>query len=342
MTTVEAQTFTQKILFTGTQANYNALASKSASALYFITDTQKLYKGTVDYSASARVVAALPAAGSAANNVLYVVADGAFTQAAVTTDAGTTWTKISVKTIDVIDDDSTSAGYNGNDTNSVPSTKAVVDYVVSKVGTSGAITSIAKNADTAAHIDYSTNGSTAVAGSVEVGGVSLIPTFDSSTQVLTIPYTGFGSTSAGEVEVDFGKYSLVEEAEYNATTETIDFWISGHSKEDYPTTPSFSIDVAALITEIAVDDTDSVDLTMTIGSDGTSNHRLSAEVKIATKTGVTNYAAIATTADTAVTATGILVDLTTLEDSINNNAQSITNLETAITTWGEIPAAVEP
>lgn len=337
MTVIEAQTFTQKILFTGTQANYDALQSKSSDALYFLTDTQKLFKGSVDMSAAVRVVSALPASG-AANNVLYVVNDGAYSSAAYTTNGGTSWTTIALATIQAIDDDSTSAGYNADSTVTVPSTKAVADYVISKVGTSGAITSISKNASTAAYIDYATNGSTTVAGSVEIGGVSKIPTWNSSTQVLTIPFTGYGTTSAGEVEVDFGKYSLVDDAEYDATNERINFWTSAHPKSEYPTDPAFSIDVAALVTEIAVVDTDSVDLTMTIDTAGAGNHKLSADVKIANKTGVTNYATIATTADSAVNSTGILVDLTTIEQSITNVNTSVTNLESALTTWATIPA----
>ena len=338
MTTIEVQTFTQKILFAGTQANYNALAEKDASALYFTTDTQKLFKGSVDFSAAVRVVASLPASG-AANNVLYVVNDGGYKSAAYTVNGGTSWTTIALETIQEIVDDTEAAGYNGNSTVTVPSTKAVVDYVTSKVGTSGAITAIAKNANTAAYIDYSTNGSTAVAGNVEIGGVSKIPQWNASTQVLTIPYTGFGSTAAGSVEVDFGKYSLVDDAEYDATNERINFWTSAHPKADYPADPAFSIDVAALVTEISVVDTDSVDLTMTIDTAGAGNHKLSADVKIASKTGVTNYATIAATGDTNVNTPGILVDLSTIEDSITNVNTSVTNLETALTTWGVIPSA---
>lgn len=338
METIQARTFTQKILFTGTQANYNALQTKSASALYFLTDTQKLFKGEVDMSAAVRVVTSLPASG-AANNVLYVVNDGGYKSAAYTTNGGTSWTTIALATIQVIDDDDTSPTYNADSTVTVPSTKAVADYVISKVGTSGAITAIAKNASTAAILDYSTNGSTAVAGNVEIGGVSLIPTWDSNTETLSIPYTGFGSTAPGTLSVDFGKYAIVDECEYNASTEKIDFWTANHTKHDYPNDPAFSVDVSALITEIAVVDTNSVDLTMTIDTAGAGNHKLSADVKIANKSGVTNYAAIATTADTAVTAAGILVDLTTIEDSITNVDTSVANLELALTTWGVIPEA---
>lgn len=337
MTTIDTRTFEQKILFAGTQANYNALATKDATKLYFITDTQKLYKGEIDMTAAVRVVSALPSAGSAANNVVYVVNDGNFQKACYTVNGGTSYIDIALAWIQAIDDNSSSPTYNADSTTTVPTTKAVADYVLSKVGESGAITALAKNASTAAFIDYCKNGSTTVAGSVEVGGVSKIPTWDAATETLTIPYTGFGATSAGSVSVNFGKYSLVKEARYNATTEKIDFWLEGSD----PSTdePDFSVDVSALVTEIAVVDTDSVDLTMTIDTAGAGNHKLSADVKIANKTGVTNYLEVVNTTTSGVQTAGLLVDLSTIETSIENVDTSVANLETALTTWGVIPSA---
>jgi len=337
MDTISARTFEQKILFAGTQANYDALANKSASALYFTTDTKKLFKGSDDFSAAVRVVSTLPSSG-AANNVLYVVNDGGFKSAAYTVNGGTNWTTIAFEKIDAIDDVSTSPTYNGDSTVSVPSTKAVVDYVTSKVGTSGAITSIAKNASSAAVIDYATNGATAATGNIEVGGVATVPTWDAATETLTIPYTGFGATSAGQVQVNFGKYSLVKEASYNPTTEKIDFWLEGSD----PSTdePDFSVDVSSLVTEIDVDDTNSVDLDLSVATAGPKNHVITANVNVATKTGVTNYLSVIAGGEGQTK--GLLVDLTTIEDSLNNLNTSITNLESALTTWGVIPAPAEP
>ena len=55
-------------LYSGTQAQYTA-ATKDTEALYFITDTQKLYKGSTDFSSAARVVASMPA--SPAKDIVY-------------------------------------------------------------------------------------------------------------------------------------------------------------------------------------------------------------------------------------------------------------------------------
>ena len=55
-------------LYYGTQAQYTA-ATKDNEALYFITDTQKLYKGSTDFSSAARVVASMPA--SPAKDIVY-------------------------------------------------------------------------------------------------------------------------------------------------------------------------------------------------------------------------------------------------------------------------------
>lgn len=54
-----------------TSAQYTALATKNANALYFVSDTGKIYKGAEDYTNSVRVVAEFPATGIA-QGVLYV------------------------------------------------------------------------------------------------------------------------------------------------------------------------------------------------------------------------------------------------------------------------------
>lgn len=56
-------------LYYGTQAQYNALAVKDNESLYFITDTKKLYRGAVDFTDAARVVASMPA--SPAQGIVY-------------------------------------------------------------------------------------------------------------------------------------------------------------------------------------------------------------------------------------------------------------------------------
>lgn len=335
MDTISARTFEQKILFAGTQANYDALTNKDATKLYFITDTGKLYKGDVDLTAAVRVVSTLPASG-AANNVLYVVNNGSFQSAAYTTNGGTSWNTIGLKWIQAIVDDTEDPGYNANDTTSVPTVKAVADYVLEKVGESGAVTSIVKHASDVAKITYAVAGTTATTD-VEIGGVVTDPTWNASSQVLTLPVTAYGSTNSHNVEIDFGKYSLVDDAEYDATNERINFWTSTHPKADYPTDPAFSIDVAALVQELAVVDTNSIDLTLTVDTAGPGNHKLSADLKLATKTGVTQYASIVGTGS-GVTSEGLLIDLTTIENSITNVDTSVVNLEAALTTWGTIPA----
>ena len=337
MDTISARTFEQKILFAGTQANYNALATKDTSKLYFTTDTNKLYKGSTDFSAAVRVVSALPASGSAANNVLYVVNNSGFKSAAYTVDGGANYVTIALAYLTSttgIDDDSTTG--NADDT-TVPTTKAVVDYVTSKVGNSGAVTSISAHTTDKAKFSYNVAGGS-TATDVEIPGVVTLPTWNSSTRVLTLPVTAFGSTSAQNVEVNIGKDALCDDAEYDATTEKIKFWTNTHTKADYPNDPSFEIDVAALITEIVVADTDSVDMTLTVNTAGSGNHEIKADVKLATKTNVTNYATILDGTSTGETA-GIMVNLSTIEDSITNVDTSVANLETALTTWGTIPAA---
>ena len=59
------------------QAKYDALLTRDPYALYFCTDTMKLYRGDVDFSASVRDVADHSALLTPARNVLYVEPTGA-------------------------------------------------------------------------------------------------------------------------------------------------------------------------------------------------------------------------------------------------------------------------
>ena len=85
-----------------TMAQYAALESKDASALYFIKDTGKIFKGDQDFTESVRLVAAFPETGIA-QGVLYV--NTATGEAKVYN--GTAWTTV-VRPVDAtVTEDST-------------------------------------------------------------------------------------------------------------------------------------------------------------------------------------------------------------------------------------------
>lgn len=66
-----------KVLFyTATWAKYSALTTKDASALYFITDRNQIYKGSDLYSPAVKVVETYPSDSKAASGQLYAKSSG--------------------------------------------------------------------------------------------------------------------------------------------------------------------------------------------------------------------------------------------------------------------------
>lgn len=322
-----ATTYTQRILYTGTQAAYNA-ATKDETRLYFTSDTHKIYKGSNDVTAAARVVTGtLPAAGSAANNVVYLLFDNSdnYVSANVTTDGGTTWTTFAPATIE--DDMSGAIGSNAV----VPTAKAVAAYVSSIVGGDGVVSAVGPT--TTAGVVEVTDG-TGSTTTFAVPGVATKPTWNSTTRVLSIPYTACGSDAAGTLTVDIGKDAVVDSGEYHAATEEIWLWLSTHPKADYPNDPSIKIPVSSLIDEIDVEDTDSVDLTYTA-----STNTISADVRISAKSGN------GLTIQHGANEQGLYVDisgfatassLSALDSRLTDAEGSIDNLATAVFSWATI------
>lgn len=325
-TQITTETFTQKVLFTGSEAAI-AAATKVDSGLYFATDSHKLYKGTslVDYSEAARVVTALPTGGALAKNALYIQVDneGNFVKAVATKADKTTvelgWAKV------------TSISGTSTD-NEVASAKAVYDFVQGIVGGDTVVTAVAASTSTAANLVV-TQGS-ATTSTVTVPGVALKPTWESTERVLTIPYTGLGAEAAGSVTVNIGKDMVVDYAEYDAATEKILMWIS---TSDHTTDPAdIEIPVGDLIDQISGGTTDTA-VTDYISSTNT----LTASVRISAATN--NYLSV-TTGDSTAANNGLMVDLSDIEQGIADNAadiatldQKISDLESALTTWTVLP-----
>ena len=323
--------YTQKILYTGSEAAY-AAATKSNDALYFTTDTHKLYKGSVDYSKAVEVVTTTLPASGAANNKVYVVNDasGNFVKAAVTTDGGTTWETIALATI-------TDLAVSGAATDLVvPTAKAVKDYVDAKAGSEGLVSNVTAGS-TNGTLDVAYASATAPHGTPVIPGVALIPSYDSSTRTITIPYTAGDDPSgqsvvAGTLTINLGKDMVVSAGTYNAATEEI--WL--YLTDEVPGTdePSIKIPVSSLIDEIQVDDTDTVSMTYT-----TDTNTITADVKISAKAG--NALQVLTETDEPTTAAnrGLYVDLgsfatTTYVDAQDDILQdNIDAAYTALTTW---------
>ena len=67
-------TMAKVLFYTATSNQFNALSTKDENALYFITDTGELYKGSVRYSFPVKQVTDFPATGE--SGVIYVSTTG--------------------------------------------------------------------------------------------------------------------------------------------------------------------------------------------------------------------------------------------------------------------------
>lgn len=107
---------------TGDAASFALVSPKDANTLYFVTDERRIYKGDVPMSGGIyKTVTALPEAGVAEVNTLYINT----TDGSVSYFNGTTFQTVVKAT--------TTAISGAGDDLHFPTTKAVVDYVTSKM-----------------------------------------------------------------------------------------------------------------------------------------------------------------------------------------------------------------
>ena len=325
---VNASTFTQKILFTGSEAAI-AASTISNDGLYFATDTKKLYKGSVDYSQAARVVTALPE--TLAKNSLYIVVDGSgnFVKA-VATDASSNQKVIGYKTVTAI-----SASTASMSDEAVPTEAAVKTYVDGLIGGGSVVSNVAAGA-AATTADYGEllitkgDGSTS---EVTVPGVALKPVWDSVERRLQIPYTAAGESLAGVIDCQFGKDLVVTEGKYNAVNETIELWITGHSSAAGDD-PDIVIPVSSLVDEIQGGTTNTAVTTYT-----PETNTLTADVRVSA---LANNALEVKTGDATAANNGLFISLeayattAALADVAADVAQldsNMSQLYNAVTTW---------
>jgi hypothetical protein len=328
-----AKTYTQQILYTGTQAAY-AAATKDNNALYFTSDTHKLYKGSVDFSKAVEVATTNFPASGAADNKLYVVNDasGNFVKAGFTTDGGTTWETVAIATITSITDQTATD-------NVVATAAAVKSYVDAAVGSDGVVADVTAGSANAT-LDVAYADSTVTHGAPVVPGVALIPSYDSTTRTITIPYTGGTNPAgtaveAGTLTIALGKDMVVTAGVYNAATEEI--WL--YLTDEVPGTdePSIKIPVSSLIDEIEVADTDTVDMTYT-----TATNTISADVKISAKANNAIQVLDATDEPDTAANRGLYVDLSSfattayVDTEVGTVQDNVDALYTALSGWATI------
>ena len=202
-----AQSYNQIHRF-GTQAEYDALATKNPNYLYFTSDTGKLYKGTIDYTDNLISVSAAPATG-VAGKIYFETITGI-----VKAYVGGEWKVISYPIATEIDATNPSAS-------KVASEAAIVDYVESAIGGDGVVADVAQKMTTG-------DTPTAVPGTLEVTmgdqskkdvaltGVVNNPTWNETTRQLSLPVVG-GQT----VQVNIGKDIFLESGRYDSENKEI-------------------------------------------------------------------------------------------------------------------------
>lgn len=192
----------QILFYTGTKAQFDALAAKNENALYFLTDVNRLYKGAVPFSQPVQLVTAFPASGD--NGVIYV---NSSTHEARAWD-GSDWAVIALATI-------TSIGANPTDAQ-VATAKAVKNYVDGQItqvntGVSGAVANVSY-ANKSISVQKGTGDPVTTALQGLVDGAS----YDGSTGVLTLTTNG-----GTPVTVNLPVENFLSAASFNAATNVL-------------------------------------------------------------------------------------------------------------------------
>jgi hypothetical protein len=225
---------------TGSSAAYTALATKNENALYFLTDTQEIYKGSQSFSESVifytDTLPATPAKGK-----MYVDT----TTLAGSVWDGTTWQTITAPVENTIDVANITKGVTG---------KAVVDYVADQLATAGAgyVTDVTYD-DTAKAISFVKGGATSTLPLTKLAS-SL--TYDGATGKLSI----LDSASAVLSEVNIPLDNFVKSGTYDNVAEALVLTLQDNS--------TVSIPAADLVTLYEAEDTSTVDLTITNTASG--------------------------------------------------------------------------
>ena len=199
-----AEVYSQ-ILKHGLQASYDALQTKDANVLYFCTDTQKIYKGDVDFSNNIIVAATKPAAPVAGK--VYVLADTDTVEVYV----NGAWKVVSYPTVTSIDVNS--------DDKHVATAKAIYDAI------QDAIADLAGSADTVKAIGAGTTD-----GSVEVTKGDAVVVGNTSTSTVTI-----SAKDANDTQLSTASFDVVTYGEATAEANGL------MSKEDKAKLDSYEI-----------------------------------------------------------------------------------------------------
>lgn len=241
----------------GSYDDYKALGRWDDDTLYFITDRKQIFKGSEEYTKGVEVVDTLPLTKQR-QGVLYVRKP----EMSLWRYNGSMYEQIGKGYIAEIPTDGSV------DHSTVPTTKAVVDYITKK------LQNVNSNSDTVQDISYSKDetsivvftGSNDAPKYLPLKGVVTVPTWDANQRTLTVPVVG-----ADPLVINFGRESVVTKGSYNPKTEEIELTLSNND--------TIKIPVGELI------DVYKGSITPTIRIDVNADNTISGQVRISNKLG---------------------------------------------------------
>lgn len=285
------------ILKYGLQAQYDALATKDASVLYFCTDTKKIYKGTIDFTDAVVFAAEKPAKPIVGK--VYILADTGTAEVY----NGSAWTVVSYPVVTTLSD--------ASDDVHVPTAKTVYDFVKDEIeaalGGEDVITKV-EVSEVEGKVKV-TNGQ-GTATDIAIHGVVTTPTYDAATRKFVFPVV-----DGDDVEVELGKDIFIDPAANNRYENgKIYLYLNdgdGAEKED----TEIVIPVTALVTDYFGDDTDSIQVDI-----DSATHKVTATAILRASTvDFTNELKLST----AEGDKGLYVDLSGVRAAISANATGV-------------------
>ena len=331
-----AATTYSKILYAGTYANYQAIATKDANVLYFCTDNGKLFKGEIDFTDSfvASLESAVPTAANAVPGKIYyatdtkkfrTLIDGALVEIGNPIDAQgsqTTSTITNVSTDDHVPSAKNVWTYGQEILAQATGGSAVVKTIANDVTTdagiivtygddstssvvpTGIVTAVEKDTANEASIIVK-NSAGAADTNITLKGVVTTPSWDSTNLKLTLPVS-----DGTAVEVNIPKDIFLKSGSYDATNRQIVLVLNDSSSTE------IRFNVADMVDIYIAKDTTTVDTTVAWNTTA-GKYEISSDVNVSAD--ANNKLTIAND--------GLLVDISDLEGSHNN-------LATAALEWG--------
>lgn len=304
-----ANTYTQIHRY-GTQAQYDALATKNPNYLYFTSDTNKLYKGEVDYTDSLIKITTVPATG-VAGKIYFEQSTG---QVKAYVDGA--WTVISYPIVTEID-------VNADDAH-IPTASAVKDYVDDIVGGDGVVANV-ENGTAAGKLKITMgNGSTSEFG---ISGATLNPTWNEITRQLTLPVMGANGTVTNVV-ANIGKDIFLESGRYDSAAKEIVLVLNDDNETE------IRIPASALYNDYTGGETATIDVDI----DGTT-HEITATAKISSTAGnalTSDANGLYISLEAYATTAAVDARFTTVENTLNGATADIATLKGDYQTAGSV------